>query len=168
MIDDEADFGDIGDAPAEAQAAAKFVPKRRAKLRKPSVPPKPLVPNRSVDKTDEKLGALSQDNLSQGLATNQEIASSTVLGSEMTGDKEVRGGTLHTPSDDALTVSAVDTISQNEDHNDDQPEVAAHQENLVVSDTQASSTHSTSKTVDDSADFGGLCDTHIKGKRVAK
>ena len=165
MIDDEADFGDIVDAPAEPRAAAKFLPKGRAKLRKPSVPSRPPVPKRTVETTGEKLGALSQDTLSQGLATNQEIASSTVLGSEYA---EACGGTLHTPSDDVLTVSAVDTISQNEDHNDDQSEAATHQENLVVSDTQASSTHSTSKTVDDFADFGGLCDTHIEEERVAK
>ncbi|KAM0821378.1 hypothetical protein ACQ4PT_072270 [Festuca glaucescens] len=168
MIDDEADFGDITDVPAEAQAAPKFRPKVRAKPRKPSVPSRPVVPNRSVETSSEKVGALSQDNLSQGLATNQEIASSTVLGSETICDSEAREVTVHTPSDDVLTVSAVDTISQSEDHDDDQSEVAVHQENLVVSDTQASSTYSTSKTVDDLADFGGLCDTHIEEERVAK
>lgn len=167
MIDEEADFGDITDALVEAQGAAKFHPKVRAKPRKPSVPSKPGVPIRSVETTSEKVGALSQDNLSQGLATNQETASSTVLGSETIGDVEAPGGTLHTPSDDVLTVSAVDTISQNEDHDDDQSEVAAHQENLVVSDTQASSTHSTTET-DDDLDFGGLYDTHIEEERVAK
>ncbi|KAM0874410.1 hypothetical protein ACQ4PT_037458 [Festuca glaucescens] len=162
MIDDEADFGDITDVPAEAQAAPKFRPKVRAKPRKPSVPSRPVVPNRSVETSSEKVGALSQDNLSQGLA------SSTVLGSETICDSEAREVTVHTPSDDVLTVSAVDTISQSEDHDDDQSEVAVHQENLVVSDTQASSTYSTSKTVDDLADFGGLCDTHIEEERVAK
>ncbi|CAM0954804.1 unnamed protein product [Alopecurus aequalis] len=168
MIDDFADFGDIDDAPAEGKAAPKFLPKGRGKLRKPSGPSRPLVPKRTVETTDEKLGALGQDNLSQGLATNQEISSSTVLGSETIGDAEVSGGTLHAPSDDVLTVSAADTVSQNEEHDDDQSKAAAHQENLVVSDTQASSTHSTSKTVDDLADFRGLCDTHIEEERVAK
>ncbi|XP_051210079.1 uncharacterized protein [Lolium perenne] len=168
MIDDEFDFGDITDAPAEVQAAPKFRPNVRAKPRKPSVPSRPVVPNRSVETSSEKVGALSQDNLSQGLATNQEIASSTVLGSETIFDSEAREATVHTPSDDVLTVSAVDTISQSEEHDDDQSEVAAHQENLVVSDTQASSTYSSIKTFDDLADFGGLCDTHIEEERVAK
>ncbi|XP_047095018.1 uncharacterized protein LOC124707413 isoform X3 [Lolium rigidum] len=168
MIDDEFDFGDITDAPAEVQAAPKFRPNMRAKPRKPSVPSRPVVPNRSVETSSEKVGALSQDNLSQGLATNQEIASSTVLRSETIFDSEAHEATVHTPSDDVLTVSAVDTISQSEEHDDNQSEVAAHQENLVVSDTQASSTYSTSKTFDDLADFGGLCDTHIEEERVAK
>uniref|UniRef100_A0ACD5T8Y7 Uncharacterized protein n=1 Tax=Avena sativa TaxID=4498 RepID=A0ACD5T8Y7_AVESA len=168
MIDDDFDFGDITDAPVEAQAAVKFRPNKRAKPRKPSVPSRPVVPNRALETTDEKAGAVSRDNLSQGIATNQEIASSTVLGTKTIDDPDACGGTLHTPSDDVLTVSAVDTISQNEDHNDNQSEVAARQENLVVSDTQASSNHPTSKTVDDLVDFGGLCDTHIEAERVPK
>uniref|UniRef100_A0ACD5U263 Uncharacterized protein n=1 Tax=Avena sativa TaxID=4498 RepID=A0ACD5U263_AVESA len=166
MIDDDFDFGDITDAPVEAQAAVKFRPNKRAKPRKPSAPSRPVVPNRSLETTDEKDGAVSRDNLSQGIATNQEIASSTVLGTKTVDDPDACGGILHTP-DDVLTVSAVDTISQNEDHDGDQSEVA-HQENLVVSDTQASSTHPTSNTVDDLADFGGPFETHIEAERVTK
>ncbi|XP_048543918.1 uncharacterized protein LOC125522918 [Triticum urartu] len=169
MIDDEANFGDITDAPAEAEAAAKFHPnKLRGKLRKKSVPSRSVVPNRTVETSDEKALALSQDNLSQGLATNQEIASSAVHGSETIGGAEVCGGTIYTPSDDVLAVSSVDRVSQNDDPHDDPSEVATLQESLVVSDTQASSTHPTSKTVDDLADFGELFDTHSEEENAAK
>ncbi|VAH20661.1 unnamed protein product [Triticum turgidum subsp. durum] len=169
MIDDEANFGDITDAPAEAEAAVKFHPnKLRGKLRKKSVPSRSVVPNHTVETSDEKAVALSQDNLSQGLTTNQEITSSTVLGSETIGGAEACGGTLYTPSDDVLTVSSVDRVSQDDDPHDDPSEVATLQENLVVSDTQASSTHPTSKTVDDLADFGELFDTHSEEENVAK
>ncbi|KAE8786032.1 Transcription factor TFIIIB component B'' [Hordeum vulgare] len=168
MIDDEANFGDITDAPAEAEAAVKFHPKVRGKLQKKSVPSLSVVPNRTVETSDEKAVALSQDNSSQGLATNQEITSSTVLGSEMIGDVEACGGTLYTPSDDMLTVSSIDRVSRNDDPHDNPSEVDTHQENLVVSDTQASSTHPTSETVDDLADFGELFDTHSEEENVAK
>ncbi|VAH08805.1 unnamed protein product [Triticum turgidum subsp. durum] len=169
MIDDEANFGDITDAPAEAEAAAKFHPnKLRGKLRKKSVPSRSVVPNRTVETSDEKALALSQDNLSQGLATNQEIASSAVHGSETIGGAEVCGGTIYTPSDDVLAVSSVDRVSQNDDPHDDPSEVATLQESLVVSDTQASSTHPISKTVDDLADFGELFDTHSEEENAAK
>lgn len=115
MIDDEANFGDITDAPAEVEAAAKFHPNVRGKLRKKSVPSRSVVPNRTVETSDEKAVALSQDNLSQGLTTNQEIASSAVLVSETIGGAEACGVTLYTPSDDVLTVSSVDRVSQNDD-----------------------------------------------------
>ncbi|KAM0842050.1 hypothetical protein ACQ4PT_058607 [Festuca glaucescens] len=105
---DEADFGDITNVPAEAQAAPKFRPNVRAKPRKPSMPSRPVVPNRSVEASSEKVGALSQDNLSQGLSANQEIASSTLLGSETICDSEAR------------EVFASDVISQDDNHGEDQ------------------------------------------------
>ncbi|KAM0839400.1 hypothetical protein ACQ4PT_060335 [Festuca glaucescens] len=163
MIDDEFDFGDITDVPAEAQAAPKFRPNVRAKPRKPSVPSRPVVPNRSVETSSEKVGALSQDNLSQGLATNQEIASSTALGSETIFDSEAREATVlevpHETSDNSAAANLEVGVfaSDGEDQNNDLCQKSTDQEAATVPDTWPP--HDINDTVDlDSQD--GLINSH--------
>ncbi|XP_010227474.1 uncharacterized protein LOC104581510 isoform X2 [Brachypodium distachyon] len=164
MIDDEADLANIADALEEdVQAAAKFRPKPRAKSRKPSMASRSQLPNPRVEKPDEKVEASNQDNLSQ------EITPSTLPASEITGAAAAASeGGFGTLSDDVSTVSAVGRVSPSEDRSHDLSEVHTHQGNLVVSDSQASSSHLGGKTIDDLADFEGLCDSNAEQERVAK
>ncbi|BAH92435.1 Os03g0840400 [Oryza sativa Japonica Group] len=187
MIDDEADFGNITDA-TEGQAAAKFRPKARAKPRKTSLPSRSLAPHPTVESTDENVETLNKDSTSQEQSVDKKAASLGCHGSETDGNACASGGILDTPSEDVVTVSlglvnnpdvALDSstvfassahkVSQNEENNDDVSHVATHKENMVVSDTQAPPTCCSARTIDDLADFEGLCDdTHVEEERVAK
>uniref|UniRef100_A0A0E0D9C5 Myb-like domain-containing protein n=1 Tax=Oryza meridionalis TaxID=40149 RepID=A0A0E0D9C5_9ORYZ len=182
MIDDEADFGNITDA-TEGQAAAKFRPKARAKPCKTSLPSRSLAPHPTVESTDENVETLNKDSTSHEQSVDKKAASLGCHGSAC-----ASGGILDTPSEDAVTVSlglvnnpdvaldsstvfasSVHKVSQNEENNDDLSHVATHKESMVVSDTQAPPTCCSAKTIDDLADFEGLCDdTHVEEERVAK
>lgn len=186
MIDDEADFGNITDA-TEGQAAAKFRPKARAKPRKTSLPSRSLAPHPTVESTDENVETLNKDSTSHEQSVDKKAASLGCHGNEADGNACASGGILDTPSEDVVTVSlglvnnpdvaldsstvfaSVHKVSQNEENNDDLSHVATHKESMVVSDTQAPLTCCSAKTIDDLADFEGLCDdTHVEEERVAK
>ncbi|PNT66400.1 hypothetical protein BRADI_3g11035v3, partial [Brachypodium distachyon] len=134
------DFGNITDDLEEVKTAAKFHLKAQAKSRKASFPSRSLSPNPCVEKTADK----------------------------MIGDAAASEGILSTPSGDVLTDSAVGRVSQNEDHGHDPSEVATYQGNLLVSDTQASSSRFGVKTIDDLVDFEGMFDTNVEQEIVAK
>ncbi|KAL5207384.1 hypothetical protein ABZP36_031819 [Zizania latifolia] len=150
MIDDDADFGNIIDAPAEGQTSAKFRPKARAKSRKTSLPSRP-VHHPIVEPSDETVGTLNKDNASQKHSVDQETSLLACHDSETVGD---------------AFASAVDKFSQNEEHNNNGKTI---DESMVVSDTQAPATCSNGKTIDDLADIEGLCDdTQVDKESVAK
>uniref|UniRef100_A0A0D9UXP4 Myb-like domain-containing protein n=1 Tax=Leersia perrieri TaxID=77586 RepID=A0A0D9UXP4_9ORYZ len=188
MIDDEADFGNIIDASAEGQTAAKFRPKVRTKPRKTSVPSRSLASQPTVESTDAKVKILDKDNTSQEQSIDKKTALLGYHGSETFGDACASGGMLDIPSEDAVTVSlglvsnpdgaldsstvcasSVHKFSENEEHIDDSSHVATHKESMVVLDTQTPPTCSSGKTIDDLADFEGMCDvTQVEEERVAK
>ncbi|XP_006665058.1 uncharacterized protein LOC102708679 [Oryza brachyantha] len=186
MIDDETDFGNIIDAPAEGQTAAKFRPKARAKPRKASVPSKSLT-HPIVESTYEKVETINKYNTSQEQSVDKKTVSLGCHGSETVGDACASEGMLDTPIDvptvsvglvsnldvtldsSTLCTSAVHKFSQNEEHNDDLSHVATPKESMVVSDTQAPLTCSNGKTIDELTDFEGLCDdAEVEEERIPK
>ncbi|XP_062196159.1 uncharacterized protein LOC133899206 [Phragmites australis] len=186
MIDDEADFNNILDAPAEVKTAAKFRPKQGVKPRKATLPSKSAAFNPTANIKDGKVGALTQGNSSeeissQGRATLTGPDSETV--DDVTGSRSI----LEVMSKDVLTVplvprndhgvpwdsptggaSAGDRVSQDDEHDDDSSKLATHQENLLVSDIHVSSASSYSKTIDDIVEFGEMFDEQAEEERVAK
>ncbi|KAL6633923.1 hypothetical protein ACP70R_026594 [Stipagrostis hirtigluma subsp. patula] len=185
MIDNEADFSDILDAQEEVQAIPKFRPKQRVKPRKATLSTRSVVLNLTAEIRDEKAGALTEGNSSQELFS-QGRASLSCLGSE-TVDVAGSQGIIDKLSEDIATVplgsltncsapwdsatdgvSAVDRVSQDDQHGDDLSKLAAHQDSLVTSDIQVSPASSCGKTIDDIVEFGGMFDARAKEDRVAK
>ncbi|KAF0925941.1 hypothetical protein E2562_018742 [Oryza meyeriana var. granulata] len=147
----------------------------------------PSTPVNLVSSHDEKAGALNKDNVSKEHSFDEKAAPLTCHGIGTVGDACASEGILDTPEDvpivspglennpdvtlDSSTVcaSAVHKFSQNEEHNNDLSHVATHKESMVVSDTQAPLTCSSGKTIDDLADFEGLCDdTQVEEERTSK
>ncbi|WVZ95684.1 hypothetical protein U9M48_041418 [Paspalum notatum var. saurae] len=175
MIDDVANFGNILDESEEEvlTAATKFRPKQRAKPRKSNPPSKSTAPNPTVETGDRNVRALNHIDSSKQI-TGQERASVTCPGTEAVDGITASQTIPETPSEDVLTVplgplagaSAADIISQDHAHNDDSSDLAALQENMVVSDIHASPPSSRGKNIDDIVEFGETLDVQTKEERA--
>ncbi|KAK3152861.1 hypothetical protein QOZ80_2BG0164510 [Eleusine coracana subsp. coracana] len=187
MIDNEVDFGNILDAPEEAQPAAKLSLKPRVKPRKPTLQSKSSAPNPAAKIKDRSAGCVTQGNSSEELSNSHGRETLGHPVSKTVGDIAGSQGTLDTPSEDMLTVpagtlkncdvvsgsaaggaSTVVSVSLDNEHADDSSELGTHHESSLVSDIHASPAHSCGKAIDDIVDFGETFDAQAKDETISK